>query len=72
MQKTRNFKAIGTDGEVYWVDVWCSLIRAPDGSTLKGPQSYKLSDGRELFNVNGKDDEWEIAGTNVCIRAAKT
>ena len=65
-KKTSSFSAKGNDGRTYTVDVW-TFMREYQGRQIPGSHEYLLSNGDELFDVIGKDDQWTIASTGVVI-----
>lgn len=65
-EKTGSFKAKGDDGVIYSVDIWTTKV-SHNGHKLDGSYEYLLSDGDELFDVPGTDNQWDIASTDVRI-----
>lgn len=65
-KKTDSFKATGDDGRTYTVDVWTNMVSHQDRD-IPGSHEYLLSNGEELFDAPGREDQWEIASTGVVI-----
>lgn len=65
-KKTSSLAAKGNDGRNYTVDVWTNFQNHL-GKNLPGSDEYLLSNGDELIDVFGKDDQWQIASTGVVI-----
>lgn len=64
--KTDSFSAKDINGTIYKVDVWTNMIPYK-GRQISGSSEYLLSNGDNLFNVPGCEDQWDIASTNVRI-----
>ena len=65
-KKTSSFQAKSEDGRVFTVDVWTTMI-LHRGNSLPGGSEYLLSNGDQLFDVPGTDNQWDIASTDVRI-----
>jgi hypothetical protein len=68
-RKTSSFTAVGNDGRTYTVDVWTTMVQH-QGRELPGSSEHLLANGDELFDVPGKNGQWEIASTGVVISRA--
>lgn len=64
--KTDSFSATGNDGRIYTINIFTTMVEYQE-CYLPGSFEYLLSNGDELFNVPGFDNQWEIASTGVRI-----
>lgn len=65
-KKTDSFSAKDVNGTIYTVDVWTNMI-SHQGRQIPSSSEYILSNGDDLFDVPGCENQWDIASTNIRI-----